>query len=289
MLAIGLFAGLAAFFALAAGALWLRAQLRRERERVAALRAALEASVWEDRIREVEQLEATVRELRRRGHEVNNVLSTALLSTQLFFDAGRADPPSANAAAELQAAADGMVDALQRLKLLIEVGRRAETTTAPRSSLVRPVELFEIVRSCVERVRARYPRTALVVHEPARDVAAARVSVCGGAEGLERALIAVLENACEGDGARSASRVELLISVRGEVDVLALEVSDDGPAFTKTQLGRPVTPFDSSKPGALGLGLYTAERIARASGGSLRRENPEGGGARVSLFLPVSP
>ena len=41
------------------------------------------------------------------------------------------------------------------------------------------------------------------------------------------------------------------------------------------------------EPGALGLGLYTAERIARASGGSLRRENRESGGAVVRLFLPL--
>ena len=58
--------------------------------------------------------------LRRRGHEVNNALSTALLSTQIFFDVSRAEEVSPNALAELGAAADGMVDALQRLKTLIE-------------------------------------------------------------------------------------------------------------------------------------------------------------------------
>lgn len=288
MLATCLIAGFAAFCGFAAAVLWLGARLQRERERVYALRAALNASVWEDRIREVEQLEATVRELRQRGHEVNNVLSTALLSTQLFFDAGRAESASANATAELAAAADGMVDALQRLKLLIEVGRRADTTIAPRSALIRPVELFEVLTACTASVRARHPRTALVVHDPARDVAAVRVSVCGGDTGLEIALVAVLENACEGDGAKSARRVEVRVSVRAEVDVLALEVCDDGPGFTKTQLGKPITVFDGTKPGALGIGLYTAERIARASGGSLRRENVEGGGARVSLFLPIA-
>ena len=266
----------------------LRAGQRHLRDQVAALRAALDASVWEDRVREVERLEATVRELRQRGHEVNNVLSTALLSTQLFFDAGRADPVSANATAELQAAADGMVDALQRLKLLIEVGRQADTTIAPRALLIRPVELLGVLTTCVERVRASHPRTSIVLLEPARDVAAARVSVCGGTAGLERVLVALLANACEGDGEKWAKRVELRISMRSEVDVVALEISDDGPGFTKTQLGKPITVFDGTKPGALGVGLYTAERIARASGGSLRRENPEGGGACVSLFLPAS-
>jgi len=288
VLAISLLGGVAAICVLAAVVVRLRARLRDERERTEALRAALDASVWEDRIREVDRLEATVRELRQRGHEVNNVLSTALLSTQLFFDAGREDPVSANATAELEAAADGMVDALQRLKLLIEVGRRSDTTIAPRSLLIRPVELLGILTACAERVRARHPRTALVVHPPASDVAAVRVSVCGGRTGLERALVAVLDNACEGDGVKTASKVDVRIGVSSEVDVVALEVADDGPGFTKTQLDRPIAVFDDTKPGALGVGLYTAERIARGSGGSLRRENAEGGGARVSLFLPVS-
>jgi len=41
--------------------------------------AALEACVWENRIRGDESLEATVRDLRKRAHDVNNALSTALL------------------------------------------------------------------------------------------------------------------------------------------------------------------------------------------------------------------
>jgi two-component system sensor histidine kinase RegB len=78
------------------------------------------------------------------------------------------------------------------------------------------------------------------------------------------------------------------VGVSEEVDVVALEVSDDGPGFTQTQLGQPVEAFESTKRGSLGLGLYTAERIARASGGSLRRANNGAGGAVVTLFLPVA-
>jgi C4-dicarboxylate-specific signal transduction histidine kinase len=181
-----------------------------------------------------------------------------------------------------------MVEALRRLKALIESGRRAETTAAPNSLIIRPVDLLGTVHACAERVRARYPRTALLVHEPGADARELRVAVCAGSVGLTRTLDAVLENACAGDGVRQASRVELRFSARHEVDVVALEISDDGPGFTQTELGKPITAFETTKPAALGLGLYTAERIARASGGSLRRANADGGGAVVSLFLPVA-
>ncbi len=278
----------AVLLALVAGAPWLLAWRRRERRRLAALRAALEACVWENRIRGDESLEATVRELRQRGHDVNNVLSTALLSTQLFFDASRAESVSPTVAAELEAAAVGMVDALQRLKALIEDGRSAETTTQPRSALIQTVDLLEVLSGCVGRARSRPPRAVVVVHAPANDVVVAPVAVAGGRAGLERALAAVLENAREGDGTRRATRVEVRISVRAEVGVVAVEISDDGPGFTQSQLGQPIAVFESSKRGALGLSLYTAERIARAGGGSLRRANADGGGAVVSLFLPVA-
>jgi len=288
LLAAAVIVGLAAVVALAAVVLRLRSGLRRERERVGALHAALEASIWEDRVRAVEQLEATVRELRQRGHEVNNVLSTALLSTQLFFDASHADEGSPRALAELGAAANGMVEALARLKDLLESRRRPETTASPSSSLIRSVELRDTVDECVARARVRFPGTALVVHGPDAAAPPLRVAVCAGRPALLRALGAVLENACQGDGVRAASRVEVRLGARREVDVVALEISDDGPGFTQTELGRPIAAFESTKGFALGLGLYTAERIARASGGSLRRANAESGGAIVSLFLPVA-
>jgi len=283
-----LLGGIALLAALTALALWLRFQALREREQVMALRAALEACVWENRIRGDESLEATVRDLRKRAHDVNNVLSTALLSTQLFIDASREIDRSPAVLADLGAAANGMVDALRQLKEKIDGGRRTETTTLRRSPLIKPVELLEVLFASADHVGRRHRRTTLVVHPRPTDSVVARVAVSAGRAGLERALVAVLENACAGDGLSRARRVEVSVGVSEEVDVVAVEVSDDGPGFTQTQLGRPIEVFESSKRGSLGLGLYTAERIATASGGSLRRANNEAGGAKVTLFLPIA-
>jgi signal transduction histidine kinase len=80
--------------------------------------------------------------------------------------------------------------------------------------------------------------------------------------------------------------VEVIVSAEPGARLLAIEVSDDGPGFPPALLARPIAPFASTKPSASGLGLYIAERLARASGGLLRRENLEGGGARVAVYLP---
>lgn len=276
--------------ALAVLAVAMRRTLLRERARSSALRAALDARIWEDQVREVEQLEATVRELRQRGHDVNNALSTALLATQLFFETTSGEPLSDPARRELEAAADGMLEALQRLKALIETERRPETTAPPSSRAIQAVPLIDAVNACAARVRARYRRCGIAVSEGAPELRGLRVAVCGGELGLARLLDALLENACAGGGERESTRVEVHVGARLEVDVVALEIRDDGRGFSQTQLGRPIRPFETDRDGAVGLGLYTAERIARASGGSLRRANDDGGrGALVSLFLPIAP
>ena len=288
MQVLPLLGGLALLAAVVALVLWLRFRALRKREQLAALRAALEACVWENRVRGDEKLEATVRDLRKRAHDVNNVLSTALLSTQLFIDATRAIDRSPAALADLGGAANGMVDALRQLKSTIDSARRPETTTVSRSPLIQPVDLLETLNSSADHVRRRHKRTTLIVHARPSGAVAARAGVSAGRVGLERALVAVLENACAGDGHRRARQVEVRVAVSAEVDVVAVEVSDDGPGFTQTQLGGPIEVFETSKHGSLGLGLYTAERIATASGGSLRRANNNAGGAVVTLFLPIA-
>jgi len=283
-LLVGAFAAMAA---LAALALVLRRRLRHERANAEALRRALEARLWEDCTEQFEPRDAGLLELRRLGHDVNNALSAALLSSQLFFDATRADSPSADGRADLATAAEQMIDALKRLKALIESERKPTTIATPSSDLLRPVELPSAVSDCADRARARHPRIRLTVRAADPDAHGLRVAVCCGGEGLARALDALLENACQGNGVRPSGRVELSVSVRREVDVAALEIADDGPGFTKAELEMPIEAFRTARAGALGLGLYTAERIARASGGSLRRENGASGGAVVWLFLPV--
>ncbi len=273
--------------ALAALAFALRGRLIRERASAEALRRAFEARLWEDCAEQFDTRDPDLLELRRVGHDVNNALSAALLSSQLFFDATRAESPSADGRADLATAAEQMIEALKRLKSLIESERKPRATATPSSDLIRPVDLPQAVADCAERARARHPRIRLVVREQDPDARGLRVSVCCGGEGLARALDALLENACRGNGVRPSGQVELGVSVRHEVDVAALEIADDGPGFTPADLELPIEAFRTTRAGALGLGLYTAERIARASGGSLRRENRESGGAVVRLFLPL--
>ncbi|HXZ84385.1 MAG TPA: ATP-binding protein, partial [Myxococcota bacterium] len=81
------------------------------------------------------------------------------------------------------------------------------------------------------------------------------------------------------------ARREVSVTIHWDRAAVTVEIADDGPGFSSAQLAAAPEPFASAKRGHLGLGLYTAERILFASGGSLRRENGPKGGARVTAFL----
>jgi len=268
----------------------LAAVSRARRAREEALRAALDARIWQDQVEQANARATDSAPAPSRRHDANNALSTALLSAQFLF-AVTSGPHSerAESSAEQKTAAAELVDALLRLKRLLGESQTATTTTTPRAPLVAPTPLLEAVAAAASRARERFPEVALEVALARPSLEGARVAVCAGADGLAGLLDALLANACEGDGARAALRVVLRVGAEGEVDVVSLEVVDDGPGFAPEQLEQPLRPFGTTKPERLGLGLYTAEHIVSASGGSLRRENAPRGGARVTAFLPEAP
>ncbi|HXX48232.1 MAG TPA: HAMP domain-containing sensor histidine kinase [Myxococcota bacterium] len=267
----------------AAIALRIAALARGRRRREEALRHALEARLWADRVRGA-AADADPAEARRRRHELNNALSTALLSAQFLNEATRDEAGRSKPMADQNLAAGELVDALQRMKRLVEPPRSAATTTSPQAPLVEPAELPPAAQAAVARAAAAHPRVSIGLAIVSPALGGARVAVCGGAEGLARVLDALLANACEGDGVNPATSVSVRVGAEGEFDVVRVEISDDGPGFSRAQLGAAPEPFAGTKRAQLGLGLATAESILAASGGSLRRENA-GKGARVTAFL----
>ncbi|MFT3812040.1 MAG: ATP-binding protein [Acidovorax sp.] len=91
------------------------------------------------------------------------------------------------------------------------------------------------------------------------------------------------------DNARDASPHWVGLSAWQDADALHIAVTDQGPGFTEPILAQLGTPYQSTKGRAGGgLGLFLAMNVARTLGGSVRARNRRGGGAQVTMTLPLA-
>ncbi len=79
----------------------------------------------------------------------------------------------------------------------------------------------------------------------------------------------------------------LPVAEDGEVRV-RVDVMDDGPGIAPGHLDRVFEPFFTTKDGGTGYGLYLSSEILKEHGGRLTAENLDGGGACLSIWLPVA-
>jgi len=102
---------------------------------------------------------------------------------------------------------------------------------------------------------------------------------------IEQVLINLVKNAIESGSPED--EVTLGVTQRG--GGVAIEVQDRGSGLTDEVLRDALLPFYSTKPKGTGLGLTLCREIVDAHGGRLAIANREGGGAVVTVWLPLAP
>jgi signal transduction histidine kinase len=137
-----------------------------------------------------------------------------------------------------------------------------------------PVPVVPVVTKVLRQVAERYPG---VRSHASQDCVETAALVAGGESALQRVLLNLLSNACEGDGTTRPSAVAVsVLSVAVSASVL-VRVEDDGPGL------------GTAKPGGLGVGLKVVRGISEASGGHVRFAAREGGGTLAEVRLPAAP
>lgn len=107
------------------------------------------------------------------------------------------------------------------------------------------------------------------------------------AQDLSVAVACLLENALLATSPAPNTRAvsEVTVSFARKDDELALMVDDDGQPLSDARWDRMFEPFFSTRPGALGIGLNVARRIARSCGGDLVLEPRRPRGLHAELRL----
>ena len=242
-------------------------ELGAERER---LRAAIAAQQLNERRVEVEQLSSTLLDVLGKNHDLGTSLSAARLNSDWL--------QRQTVAPEVRAAASEISASLERVASVLAETRKTGREAVGKDAELVAVDVAPVLARVVSAVRRTHrARVAVVTEEGGRGL------VRGGVTMLERIVENIVVNACEGDGKQAATEVRVSLAVTA--GRMTIEVVDDGPGFEAEALKSPITAFVSSKQAGTGLGLYTAERLVSASGGTLSRANGVVRGAIVSVQL----
>ena len=135
----------------------------------------------------------------------------------------------------------------------------------------------EILRTCRPRGRSAPRAQAIFAEVP---------GIWGDPYYLHEAVQSVVQNAQE--AAATCVTVRTIVERRGAREYAVIEVEDDGPGMPEEFVRRKLfRPFQTTKPGGVGLGLYTARRILRHHRGDVEVRSAEGKGTCVRLLLPL--
>jgi two-component system C4-dicarboxylate transport sensor histidine kinase DctB len=202
------------------------------------------------------------------AHEINQpvaAIRTYADTAVVLLDRDRADQARTN----LSTIA-GLTDRIGRItEDLREFSRKARRE-------IYPVPLADAVGGAVRLAgsRLRAGRLRLV-----RDEIPPSLKVIAEPTRLEQVLVNLLQNAIEALDGCAAPTIRLQVEAdEGEVRVV---ISDNGPGLEPKMAAELFTPFATTKPNGLGLGLVISRDIMREFGGDLRAESGEGGAAFV--------
>ena len=105
---------------------------------------------------------------------------------------------------------------------------------------------------------------------------------------MEQVLVNLLQNALDAVAGRDGKREITLDAGRAAPGWIEIAVKDSGPGIADDMAAKLFTPFTTTKPCGMGMGLFIANAIVAAHGGDMRAANRPEGGAVFSFTLPMA-
>jgi signal transduction histidine kinase len=229
-------------------------------------RAMLET---QEQLRQSERLAALGSMSAGLAHEIRNPLHTMQL---LAYAMQKDGPRSSTLCADLQV----FQSEIGRLTLLVE---QFLDFVRPKRPQVSPQKLQEIMEETLLLVRTEASRRG--IHIRKRWSADLPIVWVDGAQ-MTQVFLNILLNAMQ--AMRAGGVIEVRMHAAG--DDITTEIHDQGegmPAEVKAQL---FTPFFTTKPRGVGLGLSISQRIIEGHRGAIHVVSQQGSGTTVRIELP---
>jgi two-component system sensor histidine kinase HydH len=224
----------------------------------------------------VEKRDLLERLLARLAHEIRNPLSSLDIHVQLLEeDLGSLAPILRE---QLSSRLEIIHGELHRLESIVDHFLRL---AGPSALDLEPVEILKIINHVCELLR---PEAAAREMEIVTRVESSAPQIRADPVRLTQALMNMVINAMQ--AVERQGRIE--VSAEGREGALFIKVVDNGSGIPPERLAAIFDPYFTTKPEGSGLGLWIAQQIVIAHGGSLKAENAPGGGAVFIMRMPVS-
>jgi nitrogen fixation/metabolism regulation signal transduction histidine kinase len=233
-----------------------------ERQRLAAERAA----AWEEIAR-------------RLAHEIKNPLSPIQMAVENLRRTRERAPEAFDRSFADETAT--ILEEVASLRALVD--EFAQFARLPRAQPV-PCDPRAIAAQALALFSGRIDAMGVTVR---LDDAGAPSVVRADPEQIGRVLKNILANALDAMEGSAVRTLSFVIRARGRGAVF--EVADSGPGLDTEAQRRIFEPYFTTRGdrGGTGLGMAIAHRIAVEHGGSIRADAAPGGGARLTLTVPV--
>ena len=205
------------------------------------------------------------------AHGIRNPLAAIRSSAELALDGGH------------EVALESARDIIAESDRLEEWVRNLLSYTRPLSAAPEAVALRTLVTGAMEHfTRDMEKRGISSTLNLANDLPYAK----GDPILLGQVLHSLLANAVE--AVQRQGTIEIASRTLPAQQRVELTIRDSGPGMTAEQLKRVFTPFYTTKPGGLGVGLALAKRIVERFGGRIAIDSAPGRGTAVRLSMPVA-
>lgn len=198
----------------------------------------------------------------------------------------------AQAARRMLAAGDdtaGATEALDHISIQAlragDVIRRLRTMIRKRDSEPEQIDINSVVQGTLPLVDADARANGIRLRvELTPDLAPVRCDVVQ----IQQVLLNLVRNAIDAMQAAGSSRRQVVIrTARSGTDTIAVEVADTGPGVDPGIVAQLFTPFHTTKPDGLGLGLSISRSLVEGHGGNLGFRANEPDGAVFMFTLPI--